>query len=129
MWLSTRGMARPSRSISPTSLVAFWVGSKGATSGEFLESGSTASKPWAGTRAEVLSDGPTRRTAEARAGWQQATRAQLKALMMAEASTPTGVEVRVLSTGVAPFATGSSLVDRDNNEGNRPAAYHLDEIE
>jgi hypothetical protein len=113
--MSTIAAARFSGTVSGRKIAGTWRDAGGGGS-------------WTGTRAEVLGHGLTARAADDEKRWQQQTRRRLRAVAMDGNPRATDVKVATLSSGVAPFAQGELLANRDDAQASWPQAYTLSEL-
>jgi len=99
-------------------------------SGSYTQSGQNGSRPWSGTRAEVLSYGfAMMKDPGARARWQARTRRQIEHLMMADDPGPTESKVTVLRSNLPPIASRRLPAGRDDNPAQWPQHYVRSELQ
>lgn len=98
--------------------------------GHYFQSDTPEMGNWNGTRAEVLGRGVASDTTAIRfAGWRERTRQQLALLTMARAPASTSTNVSVLQPDLEPLPSGAMHPRRDDNPGEWPRNYRLDELE
>lgn len=99
-----------------------------AIAGTFLSDGDEATRPWSGTRRDVLGYGLVARTDAERDAWQARARRQIAHLVMADAPTPLTAAVTAVATDVAPIAEGVAWPARDDDATHYPQHYRLTEL-
>jgi dienelactone hydrolase len=98
--------------------------------GRSIDGGCTADgaiTSFSGSRSEVLGYGLSPRSPDDRDAYQRATRAALRALIMAGDPEPTSISVEVVGD-VQPPADGAPPPDRDDDPDGHPAAYARREL-